>query len=249
MAKISFGGGIANMQGSIGGVTMTRTKGGSAARQKVKPTSKNSPAQRKAQSTLANASAGWRGLDDEQREAWKTDASLNPRVGVCGQIVTLTGQQHYVAIQSIYNLYGDTPPEYPPEIDMVGFLPNIQDPAIGAVAAFFGNPDDFTFDITGLSMNVPLGSLAEEDLTFGLWASPPVSPGVTVSHKKMKFMVATTLISSDISTGYVDFGNTYVNVHGDVIGAAGKAVTISLRQYHSGAQSFPCGMKTIIVES
>ena len=121
--------------------------------------------------------------------------------------------------------------------------------ATGAVAAFFGNPDDFSFDITGLSMNVPLGSLAEADMTFGLWASPPVSPGVKVSHKKMKFLVATTLIESDIATGYVDFGNTYVNTHGDVTGTAGKAVTISLRQYHEGLQSFPCGMKTIIVES
>lgn len=249
MAKISFGGGIANMQGSIGGVTMSRTKGGSAARQRVKPTSKKTPAQAKAQATLANASAGWRTLTDEQREAWKTDASIQPRVGVCGQILKLTGQQHYVAVQSILSLFGDPPTTTPPEVDMVAFSPNLEDPSFGLTEAFFGNPDDFTFDVTGLTMSVPLGSLAITGDTFGVWASPPLSPGVNVAVKKLKFLAVTTLIASDTAAGYVDYGNTYVNSHGAVIGCAGKAVTIALRQYHNSVQGFPCGMKTVIMES
>jgi len=237
------------MQGSIGGNTMSRTKGGSAARTRAKPTNKNSPAQAKAKRRLSEASAGWRALTDEQRQAWKIDAEMYPRVGVCGQPLQLTGQQHFVKVQATLGLYGEPSTDVPPEVDMVGFPPNMEDPDIGATVAFFGAADDFYFDITGLTMSVPLGAVAAEDDKFGIWASQPLSAGVKPDPKKLKFLTHTTLIASDIVTGSVDYGNSYVNTHGDVIGCAGKAVTITLRQFKESVQGFPCTMKTVIIES
>ncbi len=70
MAKVTFGGGISQFQGSIAGNTFSRTKAGPAARNRVKPNNPATPRQMVVRAQLQKASTDWRALTEDQRQAW-----------------------------------------------------------------------------------------------------------------------------------------------------------------------------------
>ena len=222
MAKVQFGGGIAGMSGKLGGNVFARNKGGAYSRNWVKPTNPSTPAQQNQRNTLALKSAAWRLLTDEQRNSWKSWADDNPVLDRLGASIVLTGAQGYTKININRDNAGDgatqsTTPSAPT------FAANVLD-TTGSVAS----------DIAASTMTIPLGAgAAENDIVF-LFASKPVSAGVTNTNSQLRLIEVVTLSAAQISASEVSIFTNYTSVFGALTGKAGLRVNVSGRQYDEG---------------
>lgn len=92
MALVKFGGGIAGISGSIGGVTYARNRYGSYMRQRTVPVDPKSPRQLAARNNLQAVSQDWNAsLDAAQRAAWDTYARNINVLNKLGETINLTG--------------------------------------------------------------------------------------------------------------------------------------------------------------
>src|SRR3990172_7670510 len=98
MAKIMYGGPVANASGSIGGVVFSRNRFGPYIRRRATPVTSTSVYALNAKNLFSTASAAWRALTSPQRLAWETWGQTNPVTDSLGQKQVLTGQQAYVQI-------------------------------------------------------------------------------------------------------------------------------------------------------
>ena len=235
MAKVAFGGGISNIQGSIGGNCFTRTKGGSAARNKVKPTNPSTPAQLAQRELITRLSKAWRTLTDNQRDAWAAAARTAKMKDRMGAVLELTGHQFYVKINTLRQRHSDsatasTPPSF---------------------ASF--NSNEFDADgenvvkIAGPLVQAGLGTGAVEGDNVEVSASPPRSPGVTASKGAMKSIGAYELSADDISNSYVDVSTEFISRYGALTGCADKVVTFSNQQYNEGMLSSPTIVRVTVI--
>ena len=233
MAKVQFGQGVANMQGSIGGTTMTRTKGGPAARNKVKPNNPATPAQMAQRERITRLSKSWQGLTEEQRKAWDEDAKNTKRVGVCGNNITLTGHQLYVRVNSAREENGD------------GVDPG-QTPAPSEfIANVFGDTANCEFNIGSSFFHVPLGAAAVDGLQVTIWCTAARSAGKMAYKGVLKKTYTAAITSDDVTATYINIMTEWISKFGAIAGTTGKAVTLSCREYSDGSYSNPLIMKAI----
>ena len=235
MAKVAFGGGISNIQGSIAGNTFTRTRGGPAARNKVKPNNPASKAQLAQRARLSRLSGAWRTLTEDQRVAWAAEAKETKRKGVCGNNIELTGHQLFVKVNSMREENGDATaaaeiPQFPE------FLADVFDEATLP-----------TLTISTNLIQIPLGGNAVADLDVAIYASGPRSAG-KLAHKGSLGKVFVGAITADnITDGTMNVYPEWVAKYGTFSGTAGKAITFSCREYQNGWYSNPLLMKGTIV--
>jgi len=222
MAKVQFGGGISAMSGKLAGNVFARNKGGAYARNWVKPTNPSTVAQQNQRNTLSLKSAAWRTLTDGERNSWKSWADDNPVLDRLGASIVLTGAQGYTKININRDNAGDgatqsTTPSAPT------FAANVLD-TTGSVAS----------DIAASTMTIPLGAgAAENDIVF-LFASKPVSAGVTNTNSQLRLIEVVTLSAAQISASEVSIFTNYTSVFGALTGKAGLRVNVSGRQYDEG---------------
>jgi len=109
MALVKYGGGIVQMSGSIAGETFARNRYGNYARSRTKPVNPNTARQVKIRSLLAILSTRWaQTLNAAQRAAWNLYASNVAMKNRLGEVINLTGFNHYIRSNS-YRLDGDRP--------------------------------------------------------------------------------------------------------------------------------------------
>lgn len=102
MALVKYGGGIIQMSGSIAGNTHARNRSGNYVRARTKPTNPNSPAQNKIRSVITYLSELWADtLDDAQRLAWKTYADNVNMKNRLGEVIHLSGFNHFIRSNSV----------------------------------------------------------------------------------------------------------------------------------------------------
>jgi len=222
MAKVQFGGGISAMSGKMAGNVFARNKGGAYVRNWVKPTNPATTKQQNQRNTLALKSAAWRGITDEQRDSWKSWADDNPVLDRLGASIVLTGAQAYTKININRDNASDgatqsTTPSAPT------FAANVLDTS--------GSLD---IQIAGDTLLVPLGAgAAENDIVF-VFASKPVSAGVTNTNSQLRLVTVATLSAAQISAAEIDIITTYKATFGALTGKAGLRVNVSGRQYDEG---------------
>ncbi len=235
MAKVAFGGGVSNIQGSIAGNTFTRTRGGPAARNKAKPNNPATKAQLAQRARLSRLSGKWRALTEDERNAWVAEAKETKRKGVCGNNIEMTGHQLFVKVNSLREENGDTTaaatvPLYPE------FLSDV-----------FNESADPTLDISDSYILIPLGANAVADLDIVVYASSARSPG-KLAHKGQLHKVFIGKLNEDnITAGSVNIFAEWVAKYGTFSGTEGKAITFSCREYQSGWYNNPILMKAVIV--
>lgn len=101
MAKILFGGGVAEIRGSEAGTTFSRNKGGAYTRQRVSPVQPQTSFQLAQRELFTSTSKRWGGvLTQSQRDAWEAFAQLFPVIDVFGRQLFLTGEQSYIKINT-----------------------------------------------------------------------------------------------------------------------------------------------------
>lgn len=236
MAKVTFGGGVSNIQGSIGGNCFTRTKAGVAIRNKVKPNNPASPAQMAQREAFTRISKMWRTLTEDERLAWTALAELSRNRGVCGNIIAMTGHQGFMQMNLNRFAMGQDPVTSPDDVQNSTFR-----------ADFFGPTSAFTISISGASCVIPLGDGAQVGDQFDYWFSGPKSPGKTIPFKGLIATGSADLIGSDIAAGNVDVAtDLFFAIWGVLTGTEGKKWTLGARQYSKSIFSPPHMMTTLV---
>jgi|TARA_Y100000310_G_scaffold23921_1_gene22938 hypothetical protein len=236
MAKVQFGGGVSNIQGSIAGNTFTRSKAGPAARNRVKPNNPATPAQMMQRERITRLSKDWQGLTEEQRTSWTEAAKEQKTKGVCGNNIELTGHQYFVRVNSLRESNGD----------------NADSAVIPAAAEFTADifsTDGAQVDITGDYVKVTLGTGAAEGQRVAIWATAARSAGKMAYKGVMKKTYEAALTADDITNTYVDMVSEWKTKFGALTGTEGKAITFGSRQYIDGQYSNSVISKAVITES
>jgi len=151
----------APQSGSQANTTASRNRYGQYYRTRATPTNPSSAAQGDVRNTLRNASQGWGGLTQGQRDAWAAYALTHPVTDSLGQTMTLTGHSMYVKLYAQSMAVGLTPSATPPAD------PAFLSGAVTLVATFTGS----VMTVSGVDQ--PSGYLA------AIFASPLVTPGVS----------------------------------------------------------------------
>jgi hypothetical protein len=87
---------IASGGGSLGGLTLSRSRTGMYLRTRANPVNPNTAKQVLVRASFGNLSTGWQALTQVQRDAWTLYADNVPVVNSQGDTFNLTGHQMYV---------------------------------------------------------------------------------------------------------------------------------------------------------
>jgi len=192
MAKILYGGGVAEMRGSEAGTTHSRNKGGSYTRQRVTPTNPQSVRQQEVRSGLSELATAWgQTLSQSQRDGWKSFGIAFPTSDVFGAVIPLTGNQVYTRInQRLFDASLARIDDAPANQDVDELLTLTLGADIGA------GDFDVTFTPAPLSANDRLQ----------VFCTPGLSPGVSFVKNKLRLIstaAAATASPLDIEAAYV----------------------------------------------
>lgn len=101
MALTKYGGGIIQMSGSIAGDTHARNRFGNYIRARTKPVNPNSSRQQKMRAILGQLTTRWaQTLTDAQRTAWNLYGDSVNMLNRLGEVVHLTGMNHFIRSNS-----------------------------------------------------------------------------------------------------------------------------------------------------
>lgn len=108
MARIKFGSGVAEIRGSINGVTFSRNASGAYARNRTKGVNPNSQKQRKQRNLFGSVSRQWQLLSDEQRSSFQVQAVNYPYKNKVGETQTYTAFMLFQKVNAKLRGYDST---------------------------------------------------------------------------------------------------------------------------------------------
>lgn len=114
MAKVLYGGPVADVSGSVGGVTFSRNRYGTYMRRRTVPTISTTEHAIAAKARMTNATQAWQGLTIAQQNAWNMWADANPVSGSLASSQLLTGHAAFVGIYCRHTLCGAATLTLPP---------------------------------------------------------------------------------------------------------------------------------------
>jgi hypothetical protein len=106
MARITYGGLITDMSGSVGGSTLQRSQYGPIIRTKPRPIRPNSQNQLNVRAIMARIQYAWRNLSDTDRSLWNTFNSYSLQTIRRSNTVSLTGYALFVKYNFLRILNG-----------------------------------------------------------------------------------------------------------------------------------------------
>lgn len=131
--KTKFGALIVDGRGKIGGHVASSGRGGSYLRTKVTPTNPRSGSQLGIRNRFTFLSQAWRGLTQQQRDAWNAATSAFARTNIFGDLRNPSGINLYQRLNNVLLSIGQailTDPPAPAEVASVVISSVV--PAIGA---------------------------------------------------------------------------------------------------------------------
>jgi len=226
MAKVKYGGGVADMRNAFAGQVHSRNTYGNYIRQKVSPVQPRTPRQTEVRHNLAQLSRRYSTqLTDAQRNAWIAFAAANPVVDVFGNSIALTGINFYQRVNNLRLLMG---------------LPVLDDP-----------PRDFAVqELTSASLTVVGGTTPAMNVAFApspppaghrveVWLTEPVAPGVMFFGSKLRLIAispANQASPFDVTQAYLArFGTVpigrkiggWIRLVNEANGAQSKGIIVS----------------------
>jgi len=223
MAKVKYGGGVADMRNAFAGQVHSRNTYGNYVRQKVSPVQPRTPRQQQLRSQLSDLAKRYSTvLTDEQREAWISFAAANPVIDVFGDSITLTGINMYQKINNLRRLMGLPILDNPPA-DL-----SVQQPtAAGLSIAYEGTPPTLKIKVTFAPSPAPTGHRVE------VWATEPMKPGVMFFSHKLRLLC----ISGANQASPYDITNEYIARFGSPPAGTKIGVEVRFVKEANGAQS------------
>jgi len=132
MALVKYGGGIIQMSGSIAGNTHARNRYGNYIRAKTKPINPNTARQQTVRNAVALLTVRWsQTLDATKRAAWNLYASNVNMKNKLGEVIKLSGFNHYIRSNALKVQLGVAPVDDGP---VIYELPD-QDPTLAVTAS------------------------------------------------------------------------------------------------------------------
>lgn len=145
MAGVKFGGGIIQMSGSIAGNTFARNRYGNYVRARTVPTNPKTDRQDAVRAAVAFLADRWaQTLTAVQRTAWNLYGDSVNMKNRLGEVIHLTGYNHYIRSNTIIKSRGGTVIDAGPTI----FELPAHDPTLAIVAAQDTQLLNFSFDNT-----------------------------------------------------------------------------------------------------
>lgn len=130
MALVKFGGGVVSMSGSIAGNTYARNRYGNYARARTKPVNPRTDRQNDIRAAIAFLSDRWaHTLDADQRIAWNDYGDKVNMKNRLGEVIHLTGYNHYIRSNAIREMKALAPIDAGPTV----FELPAQDPDLSIV--------------------------------------------------------------------------------------------------------------------
>lgn len=114
MAKFTPGPAVAEVRGSVGGTTFTRTRYGAIMRVRTKPVVSGTSWAQNAKGRFTTGTQSWQGLTAAQKMSWNEWCQTNPVTGSLGEKQVLTGHVAYVGSHVRAAILGETPLTTPP---------------------------------------------------------------------------------------------------------------------------------------
>lgn len=143
MSLVKYGGGIIQMSGSIAGNTFARNRYGNYVRARTKPVNPRTERQTAVRAAMAILTTRWaESVTGNQRIAWNLYASNVAMKNRLGEVINLTGFNHYIRSNSLLKRATRTIVDDGP---ITFELPD-QDPLFAITAAEGDQKVNFTFD-------------------------------------------------------------------------------------------------------
>jgi hypothetical protein len=222
MAKVVFGGGVSAISGKMGGTVYARNKGGAYTRNFAVPTNPSTVYQEEARDRLTQYSNEWRGLTEQQRLSWNEWANTHPILDRLGATKLLTGAQAYTKINTNRDLAGDATANatIPSDPEWVNLIIDTTAPVVAEIADG--------------SILVTLGAGAAADQIVFVFATGPISPGISNYFNVERLIGAHTLTAEDITAGEFDIFDLWTSRFGPLTGNAGRKIGLHSYQYLQG---------------
>jgi len=93
---------LTQASGTLGGLVASRNKGGMYLKANATQVNRSTQGQQRSRSALVHANALWQTISPQQREAWETYAANVPINDNTGTPQTLTGQQHFLRLHTLF---------------------------------------------------------------------------------------------------------------------------------------------------
>ena len=222
MAKVVLGGGVAAISGKVGGAVFARNKGGAYMRTFVKPTNPSTVYQEESRDRLTQYSNEWRTLTDPQRNSWNAWAATHPVIDRLGASKLLSGAQAYVKVNTNRDLAGDPATNSTVPSDPVW------------VTAIVDTATDLVADISDGTVLIPLGAGAAAAQVVFVYATGPISPGISNFANIERLVAVVTLSAGNITDQTVDVAAEWTVRMGPLTGQAGRKIGMHAYQYLQG---------------
>lgn len=211
--KAKFGSFIVAGSGKIGGHVASKNRGGAYLRTKVTPSNPQTSSQSNVRNIFTSLSQAWKGLTEDQRNAWNAAVSNFQRTDIFGDLKSPSGINLFQRLNNNLTQIGEptlTEPPLPSEVSSVAIV------AVQAVIA----TNALTIDVTPLPL--PMGS------GYVVRASAPVSPGISYAKNLMRVVS----IESAGNPGPIDITTGYALKYGGV-GQAGQKIFVDILPINS----------------
>lgn len=194
MASIQFGGGVAQVRGSLNGTVFARNKNGAYARNRVKGTNPRSEAQVAQRVLFSSLSSAWRDLTPAQRQTWIDGAEKFPYTNRVGEVSVLSGAQLFNKLNmALLSAGANRIDSCPTPAKLPDFkVLNVE------LIVLSGEVDTFAF-------TVPSGALPA-GFRLQAFASVGVSAGRTTNSTRKRLIasvVGSGQTSIDLAPGYI----------------------------------------------
>jgi len=170
MARIKYSSVVADIRGSVGGVTFSRNANGAYVRNRSKGTNRKSVGQLTVRAIFTALTSGWRNLDPTDIAGWISNAPLYPyknKVGIASQY---TGQQLYMKLNS--TLMQSGLPLQQISVSPLTIVPTIQGTYTASQLTALFAMSNYKFLTNGI---VPEGQ------AVAVYATAPLSAGINVA--------------------------------------------------------------------
>lgn len=178
MAIIQYTAIVNQIRGKLNGSVFNKSKNGYTLQRKAQPKQGGSHLQYLKRSKFAQAQRHWQELNQQQKENYQISAINNPVYDRFGELVVLSAYNHFVKVNVMSLALDDTYIEYinPGSASSYNYtlLHAGFDPIVTPDGTIFGN----------MLIEIDVHEYQGEDITYFLYASLPVSNGVTVYSKR-----------------------------------------------------------------
>jgi hypothetical protein len=188
MARIKYSALVSDMRNKLNGSVLSKNRAGSYIRNKVTPVNPQTAFQQTIRQRLGSFSTGWRGLTQDQRQAWLSSTKSFPYTDIFGDKKELDGKSLYVKLNMNLANAGQTAITDAPQPASI--------PVISlAVTTFEAEPSgvDLSLILAFTPASIPAGH------SLMVYATDGVPEGITFIKNRYRFLGTGTVTTGTLN--------------------------------------------------